>query len=104
MVVLNWNLFSGGRDYNTYVERTARHKELQYRLDDQRRRVIQALSANYTALATTRGRILSGYQELKSISTATEAMSKRIVITSYSIHYTKLYEIGFTSSFFEKMM
>ena len=85
MAVLNWNLFSGGSDYNSHVERTARHKELQYRLDDQRRRVVQTLSANYATLATTRERIISGYQELKSISTAAEAMSKRMLSGNQSL-------------------
>jgi outer membrane protein TolC len=85
MMVLNWNLFSGGRDYKSHVERTARHEELQYRLDDQRRRVIQALSANYAVFATTSKRITSGYQELKSISTAAEAMSKRMLSGNQSL-------------------
>ncbi|MCK4507178.1 MAG: TolC family protein, partial [Desulfuromonadales bacterium] len=79
MMVMNWNLFSGGGDYKYHVERTARYKELQYRLDDQRRRVVQGLLANYAALATTSERITAGYQELKSISTASEAMSKRML-------------------------
>lgn len=85
MMVLNWSLFSGGGDYQNHVERTARHKELQYRLDDQRRRVVQTLSANYAILATTRERITSGYQELKSISTAAEAMSKRMLSGNQSL-------------------
>ena len=85
MMVLNWNLFSGGGDYKTHVERTARYKELRYRLDDQRRRVVQTLSANYATLATTRERITSGYQELKSISTAAEAMSKRMLSGNQSL-------------------
>jgi len=85
MMVLNWNLFSGGGDYQNRVERTARHKELQYRLDDQRRRVVQTLSANYATLATTRERIVSGYKELKSISTAAEAMSKRMLSANQSL-------------------
>jgi adhesin transport system outer membrane protein len=85
MLVLNWSLFSGGSDYNYNVERTARHKELQYRLDEQRRRVVQALSANYATLATTRERITSGYKELKSISTAAEAMSKRMLTGNQSL-------------------
>ncbi len=85
MMVLNWNLFRGGKDAKYHVETTARHKELQYRMDDQRRRVVQALSANYTALATTKGRIASGYQELESISTAVEAMSKRMISGNQSL-------------------
>ncbi len=85
MLVLNWTLFSGGRDTLYHVELTARHKELQYRLDDQRRRVVQALSANYAALATTSERIASGYQELKSISIAAEAMSKRMLSGNQSL-------------------
>jgi len=85
MMVLNWSLFSGGSDYENHVERLARHKELQYRLDDQRRRVVQALSANYATLATTRDRITSGYQELKSISVAAEAMSKRMLSGNQSL-------------------
>lgn len=85
MIVLNWNLISGGSDYMYGVERRARHKELHYRLDDQRRRVVQALSANYATLATTRERIASGYQELESISTAAEAMSKRMLSGNQSL-------------------
>ena len=85
MLVLNWSLFSGGSDYQYHAERTSRHKELQYRLDDQRRRVVQTLSANYATLATTSERISSGYQELKSISTAAEAMSKRMLSGNQSL-------------------
>jgi adhesin transport system outer membrane protein len=85
MAVLNWSLFNGGGDYKIQVERTARHKELQYRLDDQRRRVVQTLSANYATLATTRERISSGYKELASISTAAEAMSKRMLSGNQSL-------------------
>lgn len=98
MMVLNWNLFSGGSDYNTHVERSARHKELLYRLDDQRRRVVQTLLANYSTLATTRERINSGYQELESISTAAEAMSKRMLSANQSLLdlldvYDRFYQI-----------
>jgi len=85
MLVLNWELFSGGSDYNYHLEKVARHKELQYRLDDQRRSVVQALSANYAALASTRDRIKSGYQELQSISIASEAMSKRMLSGNQSL-------------------
>jgi len=85
MMVMNWSLFSGGGDYSVHVERTSRHKELQYRLDDQRRRVVQTLSANYATLATTRERISSGYKELESISTAAEAMTKRMLSGNQSL-------------------
>jgi hypothetical protein len=85
MAVLNWDLFSGGSDIRYYDERTARYKELQYRLDDQRRRVVQGLSANYAVLVTTRERIASGYQELKSISTAADAMTKRMLSANQSL-------------------
>ena len=85
MMVLNWSLFSGGSDYKYHVERVARHKELQYRLDDQRRRIVQTLSANYATLATTRERLNAGYLELKSMSTAAEAMSKRMLSGNQSL-------------------
>ena len=85
MLVMNWNLFSGGGDINQHIERRARHKELRYRLDDQRRRVIQALIANYSTFSTTSERIASGYQELESISTAAEAMSKRMLSGNQSL-------------------
>ena len=85
MMVLNWSLFSGGSDYRYHAERIARHKELQYRLDDQRRRIVQTLSADYATLATTRERINSGYRELKSMSTAAEAMSKRMLSGNQSL-------------------
>jgi len=85
MLVMNWNLLNGGKDYNYYGERVARFTELQYLLDGQRRRVIQELSANYAALETTRRRIASGYLELDSISTAVEAMSKRMISGDQSL-------------------
>lgn len=85
MMVVSWSPLSGGGDYHLLAEKTSRQRELQYRLDDQRRRVIQALSANYTALATTGERISSGYQELQSITTAAEAMSKRMLSGNQSL-------------------
>ena len=85
MLVLNWNLFSGGADARAKDERKARHSELLYRLDDQRRRVIQALSAQYASLAATRNRINSGYEELGSITEAAEAMSKRKLAGNQSL-------------------
>jgi outer membrane protein, adhesin transport system len=85
MMVLNWSLFSGGSDYRYHQERSARLRELKYRLDDQRRRIVQTLSANYATLSTTRERITSGYSELKSISTAAEAMSKRMLSGNQSL-------------------
>ena len=85
MLVMNWDIFSGGKNARYYDERTARHRELQYRLDDQRRRVVQALAANYSTLTTTSERITSGYQELESISIAAEAMSKRMLSGNQSL-------------------
>jgi outer membrane protein TolC len=85
MVVLDWNLFSGGGDYQMVQERKARQQELVYRLDDQRRRVVQALSANYATLAATTERIATGYQELNSISTAADAMTKRMLSGNQSL-------------------
>ena len=85
MFGLHWNLFicgGGSRDHN---ERSARYTELKYRLDDHRRRIVQGLSASYATLATTRERINSGYSELKSISTAAEAMSKRMLSGNQSL-------------------
>ena len=85
MLVLNWTLFSGGKDYQYQKERSAKCLELQSRLDNQRRLVVQALSANFDALETTRERLVSGYQELASISTAAEAMSKRMLSGNQSL-------------------
>nr|NIS40171.1 TolC family protein [Desulfuromonadales bacterium] len=85
MMVANWNLFRGGKDLYTDKERMARYKELQYRLDDRRRRVVQELSANYATLETTSVRIEAGYEELASIATAAEAMSKRMLAGNQSL-------------------
>jgi adhesin transport system outer membrane protein len=85
MLVMNWDIFSGGKDYKHNIERLARYKELQYRLDDERRRVVQALAANHADLKTTSERIASGYQELESISIAVEAMSKRMLSGDQSL-------------------
>jgi adhesin transport system outer membrane protein len=85
MMVLNWTPLSGGGDYQYYRESAARGKELLYRLDDQRRRVVKTLSDHYATLNTTRERIATGYQELESISTAAEAMSKRMLSGNQSL-------------------
>lgn len=85
MLVFSWDLFSGGSDLHYGKERAARHLELKYRLDDQRRRVAQSLSANYATLRTTRERLNSGYSELSSIASAAEAMSKRMLSGNQSL-------------------
>lgn len=85
MLVLNASLFNGGSDYQYNNERSARYSELKYRMDDQRRRIVQELSANYATLASIRGRITVGYGELKSISMAAEAMSKRMFSGNQSL-------------------
>ncbi len=85
MLVFSWDLFSGGADLHYGKERAARHLELKYRLDDQRRRVAQSLSANFATLRTTRERLNSGYSELASIASAAEAMSKRMLSGNQSL-------------------
>lgn len=85
MMVMNWSLFNGGGDYRYHDERVARKRELKYRLDDQRRRIAQTLSANYGTIASTKERLDLGYSELKSISIAAEAMSKRMLSGNQSL-------------------
>ena len=85
MLVLNWNFFNGGGDIKYNDERSYRHAELRYRLDDQRRRIVQTLSAQYATIASTRERLSAGYKELKSISAAAEAMSKRMLSGNQSL-------------------
>ena len=85
MLVMNWSIADGGRDLYLNRERAARHTELRYRLDDQRRIVAKTLSAHYATLRATRDRIETGYQELKSITIAAEAMSKRMLSGNQSL-------------------
>jgi len=85
MLVANWSLFNGGADAYYHAERVARQKELLFRLDDERRRIVQALASDYAALETTRERLASGYQELESIATAANAMSKRMLSGNQSL-------------------
>ena len=85
MLVMNWSLLSGGSDLYYGKERAARHVELKYRLDDQRRLVVQSLSAHYATLRSTRERLNTGYAELTSIASAAEAMSKRMLSGNQSL-------------------
>ena len=85
MVVMNWSLFSGGGDIQYGRERESRYMELKYRLDDQRRRVIQTLSAQYATLTSTRERLTTVYREFKSMAIAAEAMSKRMLSGNQSL-------------------
>ena len=85
MLVMNWSLFNGGGDIKYSEEKAARRNEIRYRLDDQRRRVLQTLSAQYATLESTRQRINAGYKELDSISTAAKAMSTRMLSGNQSL-------------------
>lgn len=85
MLVLNWSVFSGGADVQYNNERSARYLELKYRLDDQRRRVVQTLSAQYATLTSTRERLSAGYRELASMAVAAEATSKRMLSGNQSL-------------------
>lgn len=85
MVVMNWSMFNGFSDLKLNDEKSARHSELSYRLDDQRRRVLQALTAQYATLEAARKRIDTGYSELDSITTAAKAMSNRMISGNQSL-------------------
>ena len=85
MLVMNWSMFNGGSDLKLRSEKIARTDEINYRLDDQRRRVLQSLTAQYATLEATRQRITAGYRELDSISTAAKAMSNRMVSGNQSL-------------------
>ncbi len=85
MLVMNWSILNGGSDIKLGSEKTSRVEEINYRLDDQRRRVLQSLTAQYATLEATRQRISAGYRELESISTAARAMSNRMVSGNQSL-------------------
>lgn len=85
MLVMNWSIFSGGGDVKFNDEKAARRTEMRYRLDDQHRRVLQALSAQYATVEATRQRIATGYRELESIASAGKAMSSRMVSGNQSL-------------------
>lgn len=85
MMVMNWSIFNGGSDLKLNDEKAARHTEINFRLDDQRRRVLQALTSQYATMEATRERISSGYRELESISTAAKAMSNRMISGNQSL-------------------
>ena len=85
MMVMNWSVLNGGSDWKLKDEKEARHMELTYRLDDQQRRVIQSLSAQYATLESTRERLAGGYKELDSIASAAKSMSARMVSGNQSL-------------------
>lgn len=85
MLVMNWTPFNSGGDQKFYEEKLARRNELIYRLDDQRRRVLQNLSAQYATLDSIRQRLQQGYQELESVSSAAKSMSARMLSANQSL-------------------
>ena len=85
MVVMNWSVLNGGSDWKLKDEKEARYMELSYRLDDQQRKVIQSLSAQYATLEATRERLAGGYKELDSIASAAKSMSARMVSGNQSL-------------------
>ena len=58
---------------------------MKYRLDDQRRRVVQSLSGQYATLAAIRERLPTAYRELSAMAVAAEAMSKRMLSGNQSL-------------------
>jgi adhesin transport system outer membrane protein len=85
MLVMNWSVINGGSDLKFNDEKAARRSELIYKLDDQRRRVLQTLSAQYATLEATKRRINQGYSELDSITAASKSMSKRMLSGNQSL-------------------
>jgi adhesin transport system outer membrane protein len=85
MLVMNWAIFNGGGDLKYNHEKAARYEEVKYRLDNQRRIVVQSLTAQYATLESTRSRIAAGYRELESISVAAKAMSKKMISGNQSL-------------------
>jgi adhesin transport system outer membrane protein len=85
MLVMNWAIFNGGGDLKYNQEKASRYEEVKYRLDNQRRIVVQSLTAQYATLESTRSRIAAGYRELESISVAAKAMSKKMISGNQSL-------------------
>jgi adhesin transport system outer membrane protein len=85
MLVANWALFEGGRTLQLTAERQARKEEVAYKLDDMQRRLVQALSAQYAALATVRDRIDLGYAEFEALKAALVAVSARMLSGNQSL-------------------
>ncbi|RFO97520.1 hypothetical protein DIC66_06505 [Rhodoferax lacus] len=85
MLSLNWALFSGYGDRRFNDEKAARYNELKYKLDDQRRKVLQTLTSQYAQLGVTRKRIASGYLELQSTASAARAVSNRMLSGNQSL-------------------
>jgi adhesin transport system outer membrane protein len=97
MVVVNWALFEGGRTLKLTDERQARKDEAVLRLDDSQRRLVQALSAQYAALAAVRDRIDLGYAEFEVLKSALAAVSERMLSGNQSLLdlldvYERLYQ------------
>ena len=81
-----------------HAERSARKEELANRLDDTRRRLVQALSAQYATLASVRDRIYSGYAELDALKAALAAVSERMLSGNQSLLdlldvYDRVYQV-----------
>lgn len=85
MLVLSWNILSGGSDYHYNKERESRKEEARWKLDDQRRKLVQGLTAQYAQLDSARGRLASGYKELAAITGAARAMSERMLAGNTSL-------------------
>jgi adhesin transport system outer membrane protein len=85
MLAMNWSLFNGGGDRKYADEKVARYNEIRYKLDDQRRRVLQTLTAQYATLEATRQRLASGYLELDSLSSAAKSVSTRMLSGNQSL-------------------
>lgn len=85
MLVMNWSLFNGGGDVKFHAERIARRDEIRYRLDDQKRKTTQALSAQYATLSAARSRLAAGYRELAALASAANAMSQRMLSGNQSL-------------------
>lgn len=85
MLVMNWNLFSGGGDKKIIDEKKARRDEVRYRLENQQLQMRQNLSVQFATLAASRQRLTLGYRELTTLARAATSMNERMFSGNQSL-------------------
>lgn len=85
MLVLNWNLFSGGADRNRDKALDAKRLEYEYRAKDVQRRLEESIRVNFNALRALNGRIAGVRQEMEANDSVLAAFKEQLFSANRSL-------------------
>lgn len=85
MLVLNWNIFSGGADYYQNKATAEKYNEAMFRLLDTRRETEEKLRANFESLSSTAARVEEIAKEVEANQKVVESFIEQMFAANRSL-------------------